>query len=128
MSLPATNQFVEILCDNYELRTNLAVFRQHVRVSDRLGDQLQGEMSCGLMTLTFSGTNELQKMVAEHRVVIAQEDRQFTAETGRVHRHQRPAGLDREPRLAGRPARREGRPDAGEPGARGNAGAAETPS
>ena len=41
----ATNQFVEILCDNYELRTNLAVFREHVRVSDRLGDQLQGEMS-----------------------------------------------------------------------------------
>ena len=37
-------------------------------------------MSCGLMTLTFSGTNELQKMVAEHQVVIAQEDKQFTAE------------------------------------------------
>ena len=37
-------------------------------------------MTCGLMTLTFSGTNELQKMVAEHQVVIAQEDRQFTAE------------------------------------------------
>ena len=36
-----TNQFVEILCDNYELRTNLAVFRQDVRVSDRLGEQLQ---------------------------------------------------------------------------------------
>ena len=33
---PPTNQFVEVLCDNYELRTNLAVFREQVRVSDRL--------------------------------------------------------------------------------------------
>jgi len=75
-----TNQFVEILCDNYELRTNLAVFRQDVRVSDRLGEQLKGEMTCSLMTLTLAGTNELQKMVAEHQVVIKQEDKQFTAE------------------------------------------------
>jgi lipopolysaccharide export system protein LptA len=37
-------------------------------------------MSCGLMTLTLAGTNELQKMVAEHRVVIGQGDKQFTAE------------------------------------------------
>ena len=51
-----------------------------MRVSDRLGEQLQGEMSCGLMTLTLAGTNELQKMLAEHQVVIAQQDRQFTAE------------------------------------------------
>lgn len=80
-SLPPTNQFVEILCANYELRTNLAVFRDEVKVSDRLGDELRGEMSCGLMTLTFTGTNELQKMVAEHQVVIAQDDKRFTAET-----------------------------------------------
>ncbi len=77
--VPLTNQFVEVLCDNYELQTNLAVFHEHVRVSDRLGEQLRGQMTCGLMTLTFTGTNELQKMVAEHDVVIAQEDKQFTA-------------------------------------------------
>jgi lipopolysaccharide export system protein LptA len=79
-SAPITNHFVEVLCDNYELQTNLAVFRQDVRVSDRLADQLQGEMSCALLTLTFSGTNEFQKMLAEHQVVIAQQDKQFTAE------------------------------------------------
>jgi lipopolysaccharide transport protein LptA len=79
-SLAATNHFVEILCESYELHTNLAVFRQEVRVSDRLGDQLKGEMSCGLMTLTLAGTNELQKMVAEQQVVIGQQDKQFTAE------------------------------------------------
>jgi lipopolysaccharide export system protein LptA len=79
-SLPPTNQFVEIRCDDYELRTNVAVFHDQVRVSERLGDQLQGEMSCRLMTLTFSGTNELQKMVAERQVVIARADSQFTAD------------------------------------------------
>ena len=79
-SLPPTNEFVEVLCDSYELRTNLAVFREQVRVSDRLGDQPRGSMTCELMTLTFSGTNEFQKMVAERKVVIAQEDKQFTAE------------------------------------------------
>ena len=79
-SVPATNHFVEVLCDNYEIQTNLAVFRQDVRVSDRVVDQLQGEMSCALLTLSFSGTNELQKMLAERQVVIAQQDKQFTAE------------------------------------------------
>ena len=79
-TLPTTNHFVEVLCDNYALQTNLAVFRQDVRVSDRVADQLQGGMTCALLTLTFTGTNELQKMVAEHQVVIAQQDKQFTAE------------------------------------------------
>jgi lipopolysaccharide export system protein LptA len=78
--LPSTNHFIEIRSDNYELRTNLAVFRQDVRVSDRLGDQLQGGMSCGRMTLVLSGTNELQKIVAEHQVVIGQQDKQFMAD------------------------------------------------
>lgn len=75
-----TNQFVEITCDNYELRTNLAFFRKQVRVCDRLGDQLQGQMSCGQLTLTLAGTNELQTMIAEHQVLIEQEDKKFTAE------------------------------------------------
>jgi lipopolysaccharide export system protein LptA len=79
-SVPTTNHFVEVLCDNYELQTNLAVFRQDVRVSDRVADQLQGEMNCALLTLSFSGTNELRKMLAERQVVIAQQDKQFTAE------------------------------------------------
>jgi lipopolysaccharide export system protein LptA len=79
-AVPTTNHFVEVLCDSYELRTNWAVFRQEVRVSDRVADQLKGEMSCALLTLTFTGTNELQKMLAERQVVISQQDKQFTAE------------------------------------------------
>lgn len=76
---PPTNQVLEVLCDSYELRTNVAVFRDRVRVSDRLGDQQQGQMTCGRMTLTFVGTNELQKLVAEQEVVIARADGRFTA-------------------------------------------------
>jgi lipopolysaccharide export system protein LptA len=75
-----TNQFVEVTCDNYELRTNLAFFRKQVRVCDRLGDELRGQMTCGQLALTFAGTNELQKMVAEQQVLIEQEDRKFTAD------------------------------------------------
>ena len=101
-SLPPTNQFVEIQSANYVLRTNLAVFRDQVKVSDRLGDELRGEMSCGLMTLTFTGTNELQRMVAEHQVVIAQTDRQFTAETAEY------TAADGLLNLAGNPAWRAG--------------------
>ena len=76
---PPTNQVVEIHCDNYELRTNVAVFRQQVRVSQRLGGQDEGQMTCDRMTLTLTGTNELERMVAEQDVVIAQGDRQFAA-------------------------------------------------
>jgi lipopolysaccharide export system protein LptA len=84
-SPPPTNQMVEIQCANYELRTNVAVFRDQVHVSNRLGDQLQGEMHCGLMTLTLVGTNELEKMVAEREVVLAQGERRFTAARAEYH-------------------------------------------
>src|SRR2546425_324078 len=77
-SLPATNPFVEIQSDNYELRTNSAVFRNHVRAEERADEQLRGRLDCGLMTVTFSGTNELQQLVAENDVVIEQGDLRFT--------------------------------------------------
>jgi lipopolysaccharide transport protein LptA len=77
---PPTNQFVEVTCDNYELRTNLAFFREQVRVSERVGDQPKGQMTCGQLALAFAGTNELQSMIAEHQVVIGQEDKEFRAE------------------------------------------------
>jgi lipopolysaccharide export system protein LptA len=75
----ATNEFIEVLCDNYMFQTNLAVFRKDVRVTDRRAEQVQGNMTCGLMTLTFHGTNEFEKLVAEGGVVIAQGERRFTA-------------------------------------------------
>jgi hypothetical protein len=62
-----------------------------------------------LMTLTFTGTNELQKMVAEHQVVITQTRTSNSRETGGVHRHQRLLDLTGNP--PGGPALREGKGD-----------------
>lgn len=50
-SLESASRFVEVLSDSYELRTNLAVFRQHVQGSEFVGDKPQGKLSCGLMTI-----------------------------------------------------------------------------
>lgn len=76
-----TNRFVEILSDNYEFRTNWAVFRQDVRVSEIVSNQTGGTMTCALLTASFAGTNELHALVAETNVVIQEEDRRFTGET-----------------------------------------------
>ena len=77
-SAPATNQTVDIYSDSYELRTNLAVFRSDVRLTQRAGRQLKGKMDCGLLTIALSRSNQVQKMVAEKGVVIEQEDKRFT--------------------------------------------------
>jgi lipopolysaccharide export system protein LptA len=66
----AGNHFIEIVCDDYQFRTNLARFDREVEVHDLLGEKVQGTMNCGRMDITFSGTNELQRMVADQRVII----------------------------------------------------------
>jgi lipopolysaccharide export system protein LptA len=75
-SPPATNQFLEIWSDSYEIRTNLALFRKDVRLSQGPPGQPKGTLSCGLLTATFAGTNQLQKLVAEQAVTLAQADKQ----------------------------------------------------
>ncbi len=72
-SLPGTNEFVEVFCRAYEVRTNLAVFRDEVRVTEWRDGQPQGKMSCDRLSIAFAGTNELQRMVAEQEVVVEQE-------------------------------------------------------
>ena len=78
LSPATTNQFIEVSSDSYEFRTNWAVFRNGVQVNERQADQPKGTMTCGGMTVTFAGTNQLQTMVAEHQVVIEQETNRFT--------------------------------------------------
>ena len=73
-----TNRSIEVTSSTYELRTNSAVFRQNVRVSDLLGDQVRGKMSSGIMQAFFSGSNELQSLVAETNVVISEDEKQMT--------------------------------------------------
>jgi lipopolysaccharide export system protein LptA len=69
----ATNQFIEVRADAYRIQTNLVVFHDDVRVREESDHRLQGQMSCRLLTLTIIGTNELQSMVAEDKVVVEQE-------------------------------------------------------
>jgi lipopolysaccharide export system protein LptA len=72
------NRFVEVQADYYRFRTNLATFDGAVEVHDLLGDQAQGQMNCGRMTIAFSGTNELQQMIAAGNVVIQEGTNRLT--------------------------------------------------
>jgi len=67
---PGTNQFLDILCGTYEVRTNLAVFQDDVRLTEQIAGQARGKMECELLTATFAGSNQLQRLVAERNVVI----------------------------------------------------------
>jgi len=67
---PATNQFLDILCGSYEVRTNLAVFTNDVRLTEQIAGETRGKMNCELLTATFAGSNQLQRLVAERNVVI----------------------------------------------------------
>ena len=70
---------LEVLSESYVLRTNLAEFSGPVRVSDRAGAEVRGTMTCARLTAGFGQTNQLERMVAEHDVVIRQEDTEFLA-------------------------------------------------
>ena len=70
---PSTNEFAEVLCDSYEVRTNWAVFTDKVRVTERRDNQVQGTMDCGKLSIAFAGTNEVQRMVAEDHVRVEEE-------------------------------------------------------
>ncbi len=72
---------VEIVSDNYEFRTNWAIFRQDVRVSETVSNHPGGTLTCAVLTATFTGTNELQQLVARKNVVIQEEDKRFTGQT-----------------------------------------------
>ena len=78
-AVASTNGLIEVLCDSYELHTNWGVFRHNVRVTDRVDNQTRGRMNCDLMTLTFSGSNQLERLVAQTNVVIDQDTNRFTA-------------------------------------------------
>ncbi len=74
---------VEIFCDSYEIRTNWATFRDKVRLEERLDNQVRSRMACNLMTVTFTGTNEFQTMIAEKDVTIEQlENKKYKKLTG----------------------------------------------
>ncbi len=74
----STNQFIDVHCESYELRTNSGVFRGGVLLQELAGNQARGKLTSSLLTATFTGTNELQTLTAQTNVVIEQEDKRFT--------------------------------------------------
>jgi lipopolysaccharide export system protein LptA len=74
-----TNNFVEISCDSYELRTNNALFHHQVGLEEHVDNTVRGRMTCDNgMTVAFSGTNELQTLSAYRNVIIEEGDKRVT--------------------------------------------------
>ena len=76
----SSNRFVEIHCDNYEFRTNIAYFRKEVKMVELVDETPNGKMSCDQMTATFQGTNHLETLLAERQVIFEQEDSRVTGQ------------------------------------------------
>jgi lipopolysaccharide export system protein LptA len=69
-----TNQVVEISAASYVARSNLVVFNGPVALTNVADGQPGGSLTCGTLTATFTGTNEVETLVAEREVAIRQED------------------------------------------------------
>jgi lipopolysaccharide export system protein LptA len=75
----AAKSSIEITCDTYEIRTNQATFREQVQLDEYVDNAVQGRLTCSnAMTVTFSGTNELQTLTANKNVIIEEGDKRFT--------------------------------------------------
>jgi lipopolysaccharide export system protein LptA len=74
-----TERTVEIRSGTYEVKTNLAIFNDEVRLTQVEGEKTRGEMSCDKMKLAFVGTNQLHSMLAEGHVIIREATNRFTA-------------------------------------------------
>ena len=79
-SLDSTNRIVEVFSDSYELRTNLAVFRHDVQGSESVENRPQGKLNCDVMTILFSGSNQVQRIVAQDKVLVEQNGGRISAE------------------------------------------------
>ena len=74
----SSNRFVEIRSDSYEVRTNIAFFRQNVKMLELVDENPVGKMTCDQMTATFQGTNHLDTLLAERAVIFEQDDSRVT--------------------------------------------------
>ncbi len=83
----STNRFMEIFSDSYTIQTNRAVFSGNVRATEmvRTENQLQflvlSKLTCSMLIIELSGSNDVQRAVAELDVVIEQRDKRFTADS-----------------------------------------------
>ncbi len=79
-----TNGLIQISCDSYELQTNAtistAVFRDHVEVVKLTNAAPAGKITCDLLTVHLSNSNQVQEAVAERNVVVKQDEGSIRSE------------------------------------------------
>lgn len=64
-----TNAFMTITADIFSRKDDVSVFRDNVQVEDQ-----QGRLRSEMLTVLTSGTNQVQRIVARHNVVLEQEE------------------------------------------------------
>lgn len=69
-------RWVEITCPRYEIRTNSAFFQDQVLLQEHWNGAVRGRMTCGTMKAVFVGTNELDQIIADRKVVITEGDKE----------------------------------------------------
>ncbi len=78
-STPPFGSYVIVRSAECEVRTNQAWFSQNVEVEEHRPGQPGGRMRCEEMWVTYTGTNQVERLVAERQVEIVQEDKKLTA-------------------------------------------------
>jgi len=76
---PGAAQSVQVHSATYELRTNMAVFDREVVVTEMTGEQAAGQLTCARLTALFSGTNQLDRLLAQDGVEITRGDNHLRA-------------------------------------------------
>jgi lipopolysaccharide export system protein LptA len=64
-----TNSFMTVTSDLFSRKDNVSVFRDNVHVQDQ-----QGSLRAEILTVLTSGTNQVQRIVAKHNVILEQKD------------------------------------------------------
>lgn len=77
----STDRFMEIFSDSYTIQTNRAVFNGNVHATETANNQPQSKLTCTVLIVELSISNEVQRAVAELDVIIEQRDKRFTADS-----------------------------------------------
>ncbi len=94
----STNQFIEIRAPVYTFHTNFAVFGEPVRVEQFQDGHAQSVLTCEQLTARFSGTNQLQTILAERQARLEQANNRFLAGTALFTATNRMLWLTNQPR------------------------------
>ncbi|HEY9175403.1 MAG TPA: LptA/OstA family protein [Verrucomicrobiae bacterium] len=98
----ATDRFVTITSERYEIQTSRASFTGGVEAVERAGNVTRARLTCSSLVAMFGGSNQVQQLVAEQRVVIEQGERRLAGEQARYD------GASGVAELTGQPTWRDG--------------------